>query len=185
MMVQEFEFQSDKLLELMRYFAARADAEGDKTFGRTKLAKLLYYTDFNAYREWGEPVTGATYGHLTFGPCPNNLEFYENILVARGDAVHELTPIGDYEQMRLRCTRPFVSAFLRSHELRLADTTFEQLLGMSATQVSNLSHTEPGWVMTEIGETIPYCTAVLSGDPLTSRERAWMDKKVREIEGIA
>jgi hypothetical protein len=32
---------------------------------------------------------------------------------------------------------------------------------MTGTQVSDLSHQEPGWRLTEVGETIPYSTAFL------------------------
>lgn len=44
-------------------------------------------------------------------------------------------------------------------ELTSIDGVLDQLAGMTATQVSDLSHQEPGWRLTELGETIPFATA--------------------------
>jgi hypothetical protein len=182
--MKAIEFHAEKLLELIQYFATRAAETGDQTFGRTKLAKLLYYTDFGAYREWGEPVTGVTYGHLPYGPCPNSLEFYETVLVAEGSAVQTLVPMGEYEQKRLQPTGPFVRQFLSASEIRHAEAVFDRLRRLSASQVSDLSHDEPGWIMTDLGETIPYSTAVLSCELLTATENAKIVELIRELESI-
>ncbi len=44
-------------------------------------------------------------------------------------------------------------------ELASTDDVIEQLAGMTAAEVSELSHQEPGWRLTEVGETIPFATA--------------------------
>lgn len=44
-----------------------------KIEGKVKLAKLLYYVDFDffQYKENGKPITGDTYSALPMGPVPN------------------------------------------------------------------------------------------------------------------
>ena len=42
--------------------------------GKKKLAKLLYFGDFNFFEIYEKPVTGATYRALPMGPVPDELE---------------------------------------------------------------------------------------------------------------
>ena len=46
-------------------------------------------------------------------------------------------------------------------ERQTLEDVLTQLEGMTGTQVSELSHQEPGWRLTEVGETIPFSTAFL------------------------
>ena len=47
----EQKFNEGKFRELILYVARRS--EDDKYFGAVKLNKILYFSDFNAYRELG------------------------------------------------------------------------------------------------------------------------------------
>ncbi len=51
-----------KLGELMLFISKRT-AE-DRRFGATKLNKVLFFSDFLAYRLLGDPITGAQYRKL-------------------------------------------------------------------------------------------------------------------------
>ncbi len=48
-----------------------------------------------------------------------------------------------------------------AEERQTIDDVLDQFDGLTAGQVSDLSHEEPGWQLTELGETIPYPTATL------------------------
>src|SRR5687767_6704193 len=69
---RKFNFQSRKFKELILYFSQRGIDEG-LVIGSTKLNKLLFFTDFRAYLELGEPVTGATYQKLEKGPAARQM----------------------------------------------------------------------------------------------------------------
>src|SRR5712691_12018835 len=56
-----------KLRQLIIFFAHH---EAVKPLGKTKLFKLLYFTDVTHIRTVGEPITGAEYRKFPFGPVP-------------------------------------------------------------------------------------------------------------------
>ncbi len=56
---KQYEPDDIKLRELVLYLATLS--EGDATFGKVKLNKLLFYADFNAYLKFGKPITGHEY----------------------------------------------------------------------------------------------------------------------------
>ena len=47
-------------------------------------------------------------------------------------------------------------------EIRIIDEVIEELLPLSAAQVSDLSHREAGWMMVDVGDTIPYELALVA-----------------------
>jgi hypothetical protein len=57
-------FDRERFEGLILYIAHRR--RDDVRFGRTKLAKVLFFSDFSVYQDQGEPLTGATYIRMTF-----------------------------------------------------------------------------------------------------------------------
>jgi hypothetical protein len=72
----------EKLGELIVYISEKS--ANDPRFGATKLNKLLYFSDFLAYGNFGRPITGAIYRHLKQGPAPRHLEEVRDRLAASG-----------------------------------------------------------------------------------------------------
>src|SRR5437762_11206186 len=60
-------FNAQKFKELVLHLAERS--ADDPGFGSTKLNKLLYFCDFEAYRRLGRSITGARYQKLEWGPA--------------------------------------------------------------------------------------------------------------------
>jgi hypothetical protein len=65
-------FDRRKFEELVLYIAERT--ADDRRFGRTKLAKALFYADFESFRQYGESITWAPYQAWKYGPYPPALE---------------------------------------------------------------------------------------------------------------
>ncbi len=61
-------FKAEKLRDMLRYFIGHG--QSDDTVGKTKLMKLLYYSDFLHYRDRGEAISWAHYRKLPLGPVP-------------------------------------------------------------------------------------------------------------------
>ena len=60
-----------KLEALIGYIAEQS--EGDRHFGLTKLNKMLWFIDLEAYRSLGETVSEQTYQKLPEGPAPRRM----------------------------------------------------------------------------------------------------------------
>lgn len=157
-------YDERKLTELVLYVSKRL--ETDRAGGATKLNKVLYFADFAHVRRTGRPITGAEYQKLPQGPAPRRLLPVRTALVERGDAeVRRETYLG-YEQHRLVAKRdPDLSVF-DADELESVDRVLEDLAHLTAAQVSSLSHAEPGWLLVDEGETIPYAAALIAPEQI-------------------
>src|SRR3954463_16026178 len=61
----------ERLRELLLYVVRKC--EDDPRFGAVKLNKILFYSDFYAFANFGKAITGAQYMKLPQGPAPKNL----------------------------------------------------------------------------------------------------------------
>lgn len=61
-------FHENKVLSLISYFA-----KNTKHCGKTKLAKLLFWVDWEHLKQTGKTITGLEYNAFKFGPFPKIL----------------------------------------------------------------------------------------------------------------
>ncbi len=152
----------------------------DERFGRTKLAKVLFYSDFSIYQDQGEPLTGATYIRMPFGPFPQALEETETALEAKGLAVLAHEGEGEYEEKRIIPTKspPDLRDFFEDWQIQVVNDWIDRVAAATATQISEMSHHHPGWRLAQRnGETIPYETAVLP----QSRPTGYEASRAKEV----
>ena len=164
--LREFPFDETKFREIVVYTAWKS--QDDSTFGSIKLNKILYYSDFAAYRHLGEPITGAAYRKLSQGPAPAQLVEQRRILLDSGDLAVEERPHFTGAQQRLVPSperRPRLDCFT-DKELKIIDEVIAFFRGKSAREAAQFSQAEPGWKIADDFEIIPYETAWLSAEPL-------------------
>lgn len=147
-------YDERKLTELIVYLADRL--AGDRAGGSTKLNKVLFFADFTHVRRHGTPITGAEYQHLPFGPAPRRLLPIRSALVESGEAELVEEEFLGRRQHRLAARRPADLSAFSADELATIDSVLDDLAGMTATQVSTLSHEEAAWRHTDDGDRIPY-----------------------------
>ena len=164
----EIEFQEDKFRELILYIALRS--ESDRKFGAVKLNKILFYSDFNAYRESGQPITGADYQHIGEGPAPRNFLPIRRRMLAADEIKIESRPYMTKFQKRIVAKRPPDLSKFTTDEIRIVDEVISEFWELNATEVTDLSHEEYGWRLTDDGESIPYTAALFSADQLTQEQ---------------
>jgi hypothetical protein len=171
-------FDQERFEALVVYIANRR--RDDEHFGRTKLAKALFYSDFEHYKLHEASITGATYIRMPFGPFPEALREAESHL-ARDRFVFPDYDTGDYEEKRLIPLKAMPADWLRlfnDEQLRIVDTWTDQVGSASARRISELSHDHPGWLLAgEDGVEIPYNTALL---PL-ERPSPWQAEEAKEV----
>lgn len=175
-MAGETEFNRTKFEELIVYFATRLPPEA--ALGRVKLAKLLMHSDFMGYVRHGRSITGATYEKWEHGHLARQQTQVEKDLEAAGVISIEDT---DYYGKTLRHIRahraPDLSSF-SDDELAIVEGAIRLYGHESATYLSELSHQELGWRLTDWKEAIPYNTIFLSKTGPT-------DDDVRRGEALA
>jgi Protein of unknown function (DUF4065) len=157
-----------KFRELILYIARRC--EEDPNFGKTKLNKLLFYSDFIAYAQTGEPITGQEYMRIEHGPGARKLKPILEDMQRRGEVRIQRERKIDHDQQRILALRdPRLDEF-SDHHLGIVNQIIQYLWGRTNRQVSALSHADIGWQLARYKETIPYETVFLSDRPLTEAE---------------
>jgi hypothetical protein len=174
------QFEPEKLAELILYIADKCRA--DPRFGAVKLNKILFYSDFTAYRELHRAITGAEYQHLGEGPAPRQLQPIRRKLESEDAAYVEPRPYFNRIQERLIPKRPAQKIFT-PEELAIVDRVIDELWESDGEDVTKKSHHEPGWKLTDDGETIPYSSAWFSSKPLSAKQIK-LGKKVAEKHNL-
>jgi len=174
--VTEIAYNEYKLWELVLYVADHL--RDDRAGGATKLNKVLYFAEFAHMRRTGRPITGAVFQRLPQGPAARRLLPIRDTLIAAGDA--ELVPESflGYEQHRLISKRPADLSDFSEEELGTVNEVLEDLRHLTAKQVSDLSHAEPGWNLVNDGDTIPYAAALIAPEHV---ETATSERLAREV----
>ena len=160
----------DKFKELILYLSEKS--RDDKKFGATKLNKLLYFCDFGAYVELGQPVTGVGYFRLREGPAPRCLIPVRREMVESGALEVKAVPLSTRAKSLERTVNlraPKMDAF-SPEEMELIDSVLAEFKDYDSDEISDRSHREMGWLLMAERETIPYPMAFYSNPPLTGEE---------------
>ena len=172
-----------KLRELVLLIATLS--EGDKPFGKVKLNKLLFFSDFVAYRYFGKSITGHEYQKLPQGPAPRRLiKVIPSLGTPPKSDPDIVVRTHDYYgrdlQRPLALRSPDTSAFTFA-ELQLISNLVEKWRGKSAKEISDNSHKFIGWKLAQNGETIPYEVSLVGSREPTEHER----RRGKELEKLA
>jgi hypothetical protein len=169
-----------KLKELILYLAARMENDEHAGEGRIKLAKLLWLSDFEAYRRFGRSITGTRYIADELGPAP-----VDEMLALRdleGSGYLVLEP--GYDRQRLpRAKRPANTSLFDPSELAVVDELLDRYRAWTGKQLVDLAHEFPGWKIAERGDDIPYATAHLPQER-PSAEDEWRVTQLARERGI-
>ncbi|MGD0971489.1 MAG: type II TA system antitoxin MqsA family protein [Desulfobaccales bacterium] len=124
---------------------------------KTKLNKLLFYSDFKHYKNNALGITGLRYIHLIYGPVPDNYEHYYATLQDNEGAIRvDEQFIGDYVGEVLSAVqKPDLSIFSDA-EIKTLIEVKQFFKSYSASRIKEFSHREKGYRETSDGEIIPY-----------------------------
>jgi hypothetical protein len=130
---------------------------GDPGIMKTKLNKLLFYTDFKHSKDDSVSVTGARYAHLPCGPAPDGYFFFLATMLddERSITTEEAFVNGRLAELLVATKIPDVTLFAPSEPKALA-LVKERFQDASAKQPSEQSHQERGYIETSDGQLISY-----------------------------
>ncbi len=133
--------------------------------GKKKLAKLLYFVDFDFYEKNEKSITGDVYKALPMGPVPSALEEITTEMTKKKllDVQHVEEREGYNPTEVYRCLeQPDLSVF-DAEEKKMLDRIVLKYGHLTGKQLEELSHAEAPYIGTELRKEIPYELAFYRG----------------------
>ena len=119
---------------------------------KTKLNKLLFYTDFSMYKHTGFSICGVQYRAIPMGPVPNNFNSIFEYLVNKKevDILYTTFPDGGIgEQFLPVNNRKFKPELFTEKELNVLDAIIERFRNTTTNEIIEISHKEKAWIENE------------------------------------
>jgi len=145
-----------KYEQVILYLCARS---GGEIRGKKKLAKLLYYADFDFFEKFQKSITGDVYKAYPKGPLPENLGEIADSLAKKGlirqEAVQQwgadYAPTEVYKSL----VEPDIS-LLSKDEIKMLDRVIRKYGALNGEQLAELTHAEAPYAAVEQYKEIPY-----------------------------
>lgn len=147
-------FDYDKVCAMVLFFA-----HSTKELLKTKLMKLLNYSDMIFFKEYGCSISGLTYAHLPYGPVPEN---FDTLLckMTKDNILHiDVTYQNGYEKHRVIPDADTPNNILSKDEIAVLNRIYEKFKDFGSADISNYSHKELGYKHTKQGDIISYTYA--------------------------
>ena len=148
-------FDYEKLCAMVLYFAHKSAG-----LLKTKLMKLLNYSDMFFYKENGLSISGLKYAHLPYGPVPDNFDMILGKMAADHIAHIEVLYDGAYENHQVIPECDFPDGVLSDVEIEVLNRIYEKFKNFGSAEISNYSHRENGYNATRTGQIISYAYAM-------------------------
>ncbi len=140
--------QSKKYEQVILYFAS---VLGKEIRGKKKLAKLLYYVDFDFFEKYQKHFIGDTYKKLPMGPYPISLEritrkmaTQKKLTIESVDEWNGFNPTEVYKSL----IEPDMSVF-SMEEKDMLDRVLKKYGYLNGKELEKLTHAEAPYIGTE------------------------------------
>lgn len=147
-------FDYEKLCAMVLFFAHKSSE-----LLKTKLMKLLNYSDMIFYKENGISISGLKYAHLPYGPVPENFDMLFGKMTADHIAHIEVFYDNGYEKHQVIPECDIPAGVLSEEELDVLERIYVKFKDFGSVDISNYSHKEKGYSSTKQGEIISYSYA--------------------------
>ena len=161
-MNEDLIYNSEKFKSMIHYIISRCEMKNN--LGRVVLYKLLYFSDFNYYELYEEPISGETYIKKTMGPVPSHFFNAISELKKEGKISEKQEKVIDYPKYVYSSLKEPNINILSDNELQVIDDTINKLSNLLSKQISEYSHGDIPWKIAENEEPINY-EAVFYRDP--------------------
>ncbi|CAH1213289.1 hypothetical protein PAECIP111893_03663 [Paenibacillus plantiphilus] len=144
------DFSLEKFIHMILYFATNGVL-------KTKLMKLMWYSDFLYFKRQTVSITGATYVKYPYGPVPKDHEIalahlqHMNVI-----EVDERTNDEGWTMMMIQSSEPFDSTIFSDDELKTMQEIEAHFRDYGSRKISEYAHNEIGWLETVDKQPISY-----------------------------
>lgn len=147
-------FDYEKFCAMVLFFAQKSTE-----LLKTKLMKLLNYSDMIFYKENGVSISGLKYVHFPYGPVPDNFDILLGRMTADHVAHIEVCYDNGYEKHQVIPERDVPGGILSDEEVKVLERIYEKFKNFGSADISDYSHKEKGYSSTKQGEIISYAYA--------------------------
>lgn len=147
--------EQNKYKNLILYLAQEL---GGEIRGKKKLAKLLYFVDFDYYEKFQQSITGDEYKALPMGPFPEQMDdTVGNLVKEKSMTVESRKEWTDYNPTEVykAIQKPDLSVF-KPEEIKMIDRVIGKYGHLSGKQLEDLSHAEAPYIGTDLNAPIAY-----------------------------
>ena len=183
---EEPEFDQKRFQEAILYVCSIVKSVRD--ISKTKLHKILYYADREAYVRLGEAITGETYIRHQFGPYSERLEDTLQDLDEKGDILIRKYRNDGVELSPVTQTCPDVyrradTDVFSEEELKILTNVAREIFEQDSETVSRESHNIV-WRSVDPFDKISYETAHLDVSEPDERDeiQEWAQAKAEEVD---
>ncbi len=158
----------EKFKQVFIYMLEKVGARPN--IGLTVLYKLLYFIDFDYYEKYETQLMGLTYFKNKHGPTPREFKIVVDDLL-QNKCIEEIK--STYFKREQKKYLPHISSdlsVLNGQELEMIDSVLERYADKNAKQISDMSHRDTPWKVTDNGEDIEYELAFYRADEFSVRE---------------
>lgn len=136
----------ERIGHTISYFAEHVDY-----LWKTKLNKLLFYSDFLHYKRTGYSICGLAYRAIQLGPVPAEYDKLYMKLLDDNQFDVEFVPFKEngYVGEALKTKINFSTELFIKSELKVLEEVANKLATKTSTEVVELSHKEKGWIENE------------------------------------
>jgi hypothetical protein len=166
----------NRLPELLHYVIWRCDPS---KLGATKLNKICWYADLDAYRRTGGTISGAQeYIRLQHGPAPEGVHWTLDQLREQGKiAISKQTYRGRSKTIFMSQVLPDVQTLLPI-QVSIIDSVADIVCSRhTAASISRLSH-DALWEEIALGAKIPVAAAAILPGEITPDDIAWAERAI-------
>ncbi|WP_343795231.1 type II TA system antitoxin MqsA family protein [Bacillus carboniphilus] len=142
-------FYLNKLINMILFFAS-------KGVQKTKLMKLLFYTDFLNYKRNLLSMSGMPYVRLPYGPVPKDHDLLISTIDKNDMIDIEYEFVNDYTIINIKALKEFDDTLFSEEELEILRQVNEYFNNFGSVAISNFSHEEDGWKYTDDRDIISY-----------------------------
>lgn len=144
----------EKFKQVLLYILDKVGAKFN--VGETVIYKLLYLIDFDYYEKFEEQLIGATYIKNHYGPTPVEFKKIVDIMIKeRQLETYKSTHFNYTQKKYIPLVKPDIS-MLSAIEIKLIDEVLAKHADKTASELSEYSHLDVPWAMTEQGQPIDY-----------------------------
>ncbi len=129
----------EKFANMVLYFIHNASM-------KTRLNKLLFYSDFASYKYTGYSISGCKYIALPMGTVPCDYGLIFGLLESENYLTNEFIIIKEKETEKIVSLKPFNPNLFTSAELNILETVLKKFKSLSTPELIKIAHDEKAWL---------------------------------------